>query len=96
MGCHHWRSRRRDQRANSLRNASKAAEAAKDSATVAKSVSTPRESEIAALEKFGGKEQVTFLNGKEVAYGTKGATRPDIVREVGGKLEAIEVKTMTW
>lgn len=78
--------------ANSLRNASKAAEAAKDSATVAKSVPTPRESEIAALEKFGGKEQVTFLNGKEVAYGTKGATRPDIVREVGGKLEAIEVK----
>lgn len=78
--------------ANSLRNASKAAEAAKDSATVAKSVPTPRESEIAALEKFGGNGQLTFLNGKEVAYGTKGATRPDIVRTVGGKLEAIEVK----
>lgn len=78
--------------ANSLRNASKAAEAAKDSATVAKSVPSPRESEIAALKKFGGKEQRTFLNGREVAYGTKGATRPDIVREVGGKLEAIEVK----
>lgn len=78
--------------ANSLRNASKAVEAAKDSATVAKSVPSPRESEIAALEKFGGKEQVTFLNGQEVAYGTKGATRPDIVREVGGRLEAIEVK----
>lgn len=78
--------------ANALRNASKAAEAAKGGATVAKSVPTPRESELAALQKFGGKEQVTFLNGKEVAYGTKGATRPDIVREVGGKLEAIEVK----
>lgn len=78
--------------ASALRNASKAAEAAKGSATVAKSVPTPRESELAALQKFGGKEQVTFLNGKEVAYGTKGATRPDILREVGGKLEAIEVK----
>ena len=78
--------------ANALRNASKAAEAAADGATVAKSVPTPRESELTALERFGGKEQVTFLNGEEVAYGTKGATRPDIVREVGGRLEAIEVK----
>ncbi|NGM18342.1 hypothetical protein GMI70_10140 [Eggerthellaceae bacterium zg-893] len=78
--------------ASALRNASKAAEAAKDGATVAKPIPTAREAEISALEKFGGKEQVTFLNGKEVAYGTKGATRPDIVREVGGKLEAIEVK----
>lgn len=78
--------------ANALRNASKAVEAAKNSATVAKAVPSARESEIAALNMFGGKEQATFLNGKEVAYGTKGATRPDIVREVGGKLEAIEVK----
>lgn len=78
--------------ASALRNASKAAEAAKDGATVAKSVPTPRESELAALEKFGGKEQVTFLDGEEVAYGLKGGTRPDIVRWVRGKLEAIEVK----
>lgn len=78
--------------ASALRNASKAAEVAKAGATVAKSVPTPRESELAALQKFGGKEQVTFLNGQEVAYGTKGATRPDIIREVGGKLEALEVK----
>lgn len=77
---------------SALRNASKATEVAKASATVAKSVPTPRESELAALQKFGGKEQVTFLNGQEVAYGTKGATRPDIIREVGGKLEALEVK----
>lgn len=79
-------------KANSLRSASKAAEVSKSGAIVAKPVRSPRESEIAALEKFGGKEQVTFLNGQEVAYGTKGATRPDIVRKVGGKLEAIEVK----
>ena len=78
--------------ANTLRNASKAAEAAKEGATVARPVPSPRDSEIAALEKLGGKEQVTFRNGKEVAYGTKGATRPDIVRKVGEKLEAVEVK----
>ena len=53
--------------ASALRNASKAAEAAKDGMTVAKSVPTPRESELAALQKFGGKEQVTFLNGEEAA-----------------------------
>lgn len=79
--------------ASALRDASIAVKAAEDSAeTVAKSVPTPRESEIAALKTFGGKEQVTYLNGQEVAYGTLGGTRPDIVREVDGKLEAIEVK----
>lgn len=78
--------------ASALRNASKAVEAVKDSATVAKAVRTPRESEGAALQKYGGRKQVTFLNGKEVPYGTKGASRPDVVREVGGGLEAIEVK----
>lgn len=79
--------------ASALRDASKAAEAAKDgAATVVTFVRTPRESELAALKMFGGKEQVSYLNGQEVAYGTKGATRPDIVRDVAGKLEAIEVK----
>lgn len=55
-------------------------------------IPTPREAEKRALAKYGGKEQVSFLNGKQVPYGTEGATRPDIVREIGGKLEAIEVK----
>lgn len=59
---------------------------------VAKSIPSPRQSEINALKKFGGKEQVSFLNGQEVSYGTEGATRPDIIRTVKGKLEAIEVK----
>ncbi len=79
-------------KASALRNPSKAAEAGKRGAMVSQKVPTPRESELAALQKFGGREQVTFLNGKEVAYGTMGGTRPDIVRNVGGKLEAIEVK----
>ena len=55
-------------------------------------IRTPEQSEAAALELFKGKKQVTFLDGKEVPYGTKGATRPDVVRTVGDHLEAIEVK----
>ena len=55
-------------------------------------VPSPREAEKMALTKYGGDEQVSFLNGKKVSYGTEGATRPDIVREIGGKFEAIEVK----
>ena len=53
---------------------------------------SPIESEKYALEQYGGREQVAYLNGEEVAYGTKGATRPDVVRIVDGKIEAIEVK----
>lgn len=53
---------------------------------------TLAESEIYVLEKYGGKEQISFLNGEEVAYATPHATRPDIVREIGNHLEAIEVK----
>ena len=49
---------------------------------------TPREAEQAAQVHYGGREQVTYLNGQEVPYGTPGGVRPDIVV---GK-EAIEVK----
>lgn len=77
---------------NALRNPSKAVESVEGRMTTATPIPTPRESEIAALNKFGGREQVSYLNGKEVAYGTKGSTKPDIVRNVDGKLEAIEVK----
>lgn len=55
-------------------------------------IRTPEQSEAAALQIYDGKSQVTYKNGKEVAYGTKGATRPDIVRKVGDHLEAVEVK----
>lgn len=57
-----------------------------------KPVPSPRDAELAALKKYGGSDQVSFLGGKEVAYGTPGATRPDIVVEHNGVLEAIEVK----
>jgi hypothetical protein len=57
------------------------------------SIPTFRESEVEAVNRFGGKEQVSFLGGEEVSPCTKGATRPDIVRKLrNGNLEAIEVK----
>ncbi|MBQ3416651.1 MAG: hypothetical protein IJH32_02330 [Ruminococcus sp.] len=73
---------------------SKAFEIVSSSATVVSEVAipTPRQSEIAALEMYGGEEQISFLNGIEVPYGTIGSSRPDIIREVDGVLEAIEVK----
>lgn len=58
----------------------------------ATAVRTPRESELFVLEEYGGAEQVSYLNGVEVSYGTPGATRPDVVRTLEGHLEAIEVK----
>lgn len=53
---------------------------------------TPQQSEIDVANKYGGKDQVSYLNGKEVPFGTEGSTRPDIVRQVGNHIEAIEVK----
>lgn len=68
------------------------ATSAAESSAVTGTRPTPRESELAVLEKYGGREQVSYLNGKEMPYGTPNATRPDVVRNVNGKLEAIEVK----
>ncbi|MED9969752.1 MAG: hypothetical protein UFA98_07085 [Ruminococcus sp.] len=56
------------------------------------SIPNPRQSEIDIAKKYKGKEQVSYLNGKEVAYGTPGSTKPDLVRTNKGKLEAIEAK----
>ena len=53
---------------------------------------TPRQSELEALSRYGGTEQVTYLGGQEAPHGTPGATRPDVVRMIDGQLEAIEVK----
>lgn len=55
-------------------------------------IHTPRESEADVLSKYGGEEQISYLNGEKVGSGVKGSTRPDIVKQVGNKLEAIEVK----
>ncbi len=57
-----------------------------------KRIPTPQESELRALNKYQGEEQVSFLNGEIVSSTTPNATRPDLVRDKGGVLEAIEVK----
>lgn len=55
-------------------------------------IPTARQAELLALDKYPGTEQVSFFDGKEVPWGTPGATRPDIVRIVDDHIEAIEVK----
>lgn len=64
----------------------------KKAASATNTVCTPRESELYVLEKYKGTEQVSYIDGVEVPMNTPGATRPDVVRKVGDKLEAIEVK----
>lgn len=56
-----------------------------------KAIPSWRESEIRAFEKYPGEQQVSYFKGKR-ASNYRGATRPDIVVEEGGKTVAIEVK----
>ena len=60
----------------------------------ARSNPTPRESELKVLERTkGAEEQISYLDGVEVSYTTKGATRPDVVvKNADGSIKAIEVK----
>ena len=51
-----------------------------------------RQAELRALNETGGFEQLSYLNGEQVPFGTPGATRPDVVRMVGDHIEAVEVK----
>ena len=53
---------------------------------------TPRGAELRALEQYGGEGQVAYLNGVRVPSGTAGATRPDVIRQIGNHIEAVEVK----
>lgn len=75
---------------STLRNAAKVAEDGK--VVIDESVPPWRQAEQRALQKYGGKEQVSYINGEEVPFGTPGATRPDVVTSVGDHIEAIEVK----
>ena len=76
--------------ASALRNATKIAEDGK--AVIDKTAPAWRQAEQRAHQYYGGKEQVTYMNGEEVPFGTPGATRPDLVIQVGDHIEAIEVK----
>lgn len=64
----------------------------KGSLTIPEDASRWRKAELRALNEQGGYEQLTYMNGKQVPFGTKGATRPDVVRFFGDHIEAVEVK----
>lgn len=51
-----------------------------------------RKAELRALNENGGFEQLSYLNGKQVEFGTPGATRPDVITNMVDHIEAIEVK----
>lgn len=51
-----------------------------------------QQAELRALNEYGGYEQLTFLDGKQVPFGTSGGTRPDVIRLLGDHIEAVEVK----
>lgn len=55
-------------------------------------IPTPRQAEIEAESKYSGRAQVSFFKGSETSSSTLGASRPDIIRNVDGHPEAIEVK----
>lgn len=68
-----------------------------ESLTIYRSATTihsPRQSELTVLDRTpGGVEQVSYLNGEEVAQNTLNATRPDVViKNADGTIQAIEVK----
>lgn len=73
----------------------KAAAAARKGEQAASTVPTWRESEQEIAKAYNGESQCSYLGGKEVSYGTAGATRPDFVYEGGGGKVAVEVKNYT-
>lgn len=64
----------------------------RNAANTIDNIPSPRQSELDVFNQYGGSEQMTYMGGKEVPFGTPGSTRPDIVRMVDNHLEAIEVK----
>lgn len=64
----------------------------KNSLEIPKDAPQWRQAELRALNNTGGYDQLTYLDGKQVPFGTPGGTRPDIVRNLGNHIEAIEVK----
>lgn len=69
-----------------------ATEYAKGTVEIADDLPQWRQAELRALNETGGYEQLSYLNGEQVPFGTQGATRPDIVQVLGDHIEAIEVK----
>lgn len=81
---------------SAIHRASKAVEGATEYAKGSVEISGDcpqwRQAELRALNETGGYEQLSYLNGEQVPFGTQGATRPDIVQVLGDHIEAVEVK----
>ena len=81
---------------SAIHRASKAVEGAteyaKGTVEIADDIPQWRQAELRALNETGGYEQLSYLNGEQVPFGTQGATRPDVVQVLGDHIEAIEVK----
>ena len=80
------------QTAQALNAIEGATEYAKGSVEIPVDAAGWRQAELRALNEYGGYEQLSFLDGERVAYGTQYSTRPDIIRYLGDHIEAIEVK----
>ncbi len=81
---------------SAIRQAGKAVDGAtkytKGTVEIADDLPQWRQAELRALNESGGYEQLSYLNGKQVPFGTQGATRPDVVQVLGDHIEAVEVK----
>lgn len=81
---------------SAIGNAAKAVEGAteytKGSVEIADDLPQWRQAELRALNEYGGYEQLTYLDGELVDFGTPGATRPDVVVDMVDHIDAVEVK----
>ncbi len=69
-----------------------AEEVAKGTVEISDDLAQWQQAELRALNEYGGYEQLSYLDGELVDFGTKGATRPDVVVDCVDHIEAIEVK----
>lgn len=75
--------------AKALKDAQKVA---KGSIEISDDLAQWQQAELRALNEYGGYEQLSYLDGELVDFGTKGATRPDIIVDYVDHIEAVEVK----
>ena len=73
-----------------------ATEYAKGSIDIADDIPQWRQAELRALNETGGYEQLSYLNGKQVPFGTQGATRPDVVQVIGDHITLLLIKVFPY
>lgn len=77
---------------NTARAVDGATEYARDTVEIADDLPQWRQAELRALNQTGGYEQLTYIDGQLVDFGTPGGTRPDVVVDMVDHIEAVEVK----